>query len=281
MSFDGLLKEQKDFPERTNNPLYPVIYVQVDRTEEYVELQVYRPVLWKEIVVDGHVAKHVENGETVNFPYVLSPRTVIHDFNRKGYAEYDFREMDNIYERLGENDNAHLAMWAKSLAVPATELDEAAPNWLYITFGDGEYDGKKILDFYYWNYDINTPPLAVRYDHALEKGSVIFQSMRSVNTELSCVCPRSMKSNPFGNKAVTISELNCYEVALEYGIYFFVLEPLRKMANKHTMVDKLYKPLIEKRGGKLTDNDIKALRRMEKELKFSWKRQGVIIENEI
>ena len=47
------------------------------------------------------------------------------------------------------------------------------------------------------------------------------------------------------------------------------------------MVDKLYKPLIEKRGGKLTDNDIKALRRMEKELRFSWKRQGVIIENEI
>ena len=88
MSFDGHLKEQKDIPERTTNPLYPVIYVQVDRSEEYVELQVYRPVLWKEIVVDGHVAKHVENGETVNFPYVLRPRTVIHDFNRKGYANY-------------------------------------------------------------------------------------------------------------------------------------------------------------------------------------------------
>ena len=90
-----------------------------------------------------------------------------------------------------------------------------------------------------------------------------------------------MKSNPFGTKGVTISELTCYEVALEYGIYFFVLEPLRKMANKHTMVDKLYKPLMEKRGGKLTDYDVKALSRMEKELRFSWKRQGVIIENEI
>ena len=52
------------------------------------------------------------------------------------------------------------------------------------------------------------------------------------------------------------------------------------MANKHTMVEKLYKPLLEKRGGKLTDNDVKALSRMEKELRFSWKRQGVIIENE-
>ena len=281
MSFDGHLKEQKDIPERTTNPLYPVIYVQVDRSEEYVELQVYRPVLWKEIVVDGHVAKHVENGETVNFPYVLRPRTVIHDFNRKGYAEYDFREMDNIYERLGDNDNAHLAKWAESSAVPATELDETAPEWLNITFGDAGYDGRQTLDFYYWNYDMNTPPMAVGYNHAVEKGSVVFQSMRNVNSELSCVCPRSMKSNPFGTKGVTISELTCYEVALEYGIYFFVLEPLRKMANKHTMVDKLYKPLMEKRGGKLTDYDVKALSRMEKELRFSWKRQGVIIENEI
>ena len=223
----------------------------------------------------------MENGETVNFPYVLRPRTVIHDFNRKGYAEYDFREMDNIYERLGDNDNAHLAKWAESSAVPATELDETAPEWLNITFGDAGYDGRQTLDFYYWNYDMNTPPMAVGYNHALEKGSVVFQSMRNVNSELSCVCPRSMKSNPFGTKGVTISELTCYEVALEYGIYFFVLEPLRKMANKHTMVDKLYKPLMEKRGGKLTDYDVKALSRMEKELRFSWKRQGVIIENEI
>lgn len=263
--FDGSVKTRTDSLILDEHPLHPVIHIYVGSDDDHTELEIYRPTLTKEIVVDGRVVRRLDDGQQLYLPYILKSRTTLCDFSRRGYQRYEFREMASICNE----PNANIKAWEDGMHYQAKELDPSAPEWLHITFGDKQYDGQQNLPFYYWNYDTKTQPMAVPYDYSTEKGSIIFQSMRHTDKELSCVCPRICFGGAWALKGRNVSELQCYEVAVAYQTYFYIFEPLRKL-DAHKAAERIYKPLMAKRGGKLTDEDRENLRRLAEELALRW-----------
>ena len=74
------------------------------------------------------------------------------------------------------------------------------------------------------------------------------------------------------------SALKCFEIAAKHRLYFFVFEPLVKMRPEE-YVSKIYHPLVEERGGKLTKADRLALQRLADEFQFSWADFNIDIDN--
>ena len=267
--FDGAEKEYDDVVELTNNSIHPVAYIfyHIDGEEDYVELEVYHALLKKEIVVDGNVVRRIEDGEQLSLPYILKYRTVLCDFNRDGYRKYDFRNMESIYNLLGDQTNAHLAAWEKGYTVQATDLDGDAPDWLFVSLGDKEYAGQQGLSILYWDYSNDKEPMEVMYNYSGIRGSLVFQSMTRVDKELTCLYPIIVHGGAWGLKGRDISELKCFEIAMKNKVYFYMFEPLARL-DKQKAIQRIIEPLLEKEGNQLTDEVIDALKRFEEEMKF-------------
>jgi hypothetical protein len=72
------------------------------------------------------------------------------------------------------------------------------------------------------------------------------------------------------------SPLSAFEVANECGVYFFIMQPLRDI-DMPEMVSKVYKPLLAKRHGELTNDDKAGLVRLAEEFSFRWESFGIEI----
>lgn len=269
-SMDGSTKREEDKVEFGDKPIHPVVFIYIGNNDDFTEIEVFHPTLKKEIVVDGKVARVIDDGETLVMPYILKDRTRLSDFNRDGYKVYDCKELSSIYATLDDLSNAHIAAWQDGYSVRAGILDENAPQWLMVSLGDNRHDGRQGMAFYYWDYEAGTYPMPVGYDCAVKKGSVVFQDMRKVDCELSCVFPKICNGGAWGMKGRNISELHCFEIAVEYRLYFFIFEPLR-LKNINRLKERVYYPLLEKRQGTLNDEDIANLKRLCEENGFNWK----------
>lgn len=263
--YDESVKTISDSLCLDEHQLHPVTHIYIGNTDDNTEIEIYRPTLTKEIVVDGRVVRRLDEDQQLCLPYILKSRTLLCDFSRMGYQKYDFKEMDSI---CNEPD-ANIKAWEEGKSFSASELDPSAPGWLHIIFGDKSGEDHQDLPFYYWNYSSGTQPMGVPYDYPTERGSLVFQSMRHPDKELSCVFPRIRFGGAWALKSRNVSELECYEVAVTYQTYFFIFEPLKKL-DVQKAEERIYKPLLEKRGGKLTDEDINNLRRLVEELALCW-----------
>ena len=247
--------------------------------ESFAQIEVYRPTLIKELIVDGNVHRYIKDGETLNLPYILKHRSSISDFNRNGYSEYNCKVLPSIYNLLGSLNDEHIAAWREGAQFPATRLDQYAPDWLTLVFGDKDgltHPGGEVL---YWDYTQSTNP---RQEDSSEGGemaetSIMFESMRVPAENLSCMFPLTQQS-PFGYESDSVSMLKCFEIAMIHETYFFIFWPLAVLLEKKDYVDQIYQPLLESREGKLTEKDIAALFRFAEEFRFEWKEFGITLK---
>jgi hypothetical protein len=279
---NGGVEVQEKYDEIVLNkekPLAPTVPVTINAFEQsHAVIDVYRPTLVKELIVDGKILKYLKDGETLNLPYILKHRSSISDFNRNGYRRYECTFLTSIYKLLGNRNDEHIAAWRVGTQFQASRLDQYAPEWLNLVFGDKEEVNHARSNLFYWDYKQSTDPIQEDSRGGLEiaETSILFESMRNPTEDLSCMFPFRQQS-PFGYDDGTVSMLKCFETAMKHETYFFIFWPLSNRLKEEKYKTLIYEPLLESRKGELTEKDIAALQRFAEEFKFDWKELGITL----
>lgn len=290
---DGTEAELQDEIPMDGNPLSPTLPVRYGEDESYYEVDVYRPTLLKEVMLDGKIIEYLNDEEKLNLPYIFKDRVQLNDFSEKGYQAYECRNLSSIYSQdfinisgnpsVGE---AALNAWRNDNHYVGKLLDAMTPESLVVCFGnDQEHSSWKDEQALYWNYDEKTEAEPINPDEDADSKStgVIFQDI-STTENLQCNLGTDIDNDPWAwediDESVTESLLKCFEVANHYGTYFFLMKPLRNM-ERDKVVSEIYEPLLEKRNGTLTPEDKQGLLRFSEESGFDWQEFNIHIDNEI
>ena len=290
---DGTEAELQDEIPMDGNPLSPTLPVRYGEDESYYEVDVYRPTLLKEVMLDGKIIEYLNDEEKLNLPYIFKDRVQLNDFSEKGYQAYECRNLRSIYSQdfinisgnpsVGE---AALNAWRNDNHYVGKLLDAMAPESLVVCFGnDQDHSSWKEEQALYWNYDEQTEPEPINPNEDADSKNmgVIFQDI-STTENLQCNLGMDIDNDPWAwediDESVTESLLKCFEVANHYGTYFFLMKPLRDM-DKDKIVSEIYEPLLEKRNGTLTPEDKQGLLRFAEESGFDWQEFNIHIDNEI
>ena len=290
---DGTEAELQDEIPMDGNPLSPTLPVRYGEDESYYEVDVYRPTLLKEVMLDGKIIDYLKDEEKLNLPYIFKDRVQLNDFSEKGYQAYECRNLRSIYSQdfinISSNPSvgeAALNAWRNDNHYVGKLLDAMAPESLVVYFGnDQEHSSWKGEQALYWNYDEQTEPEPINPDEDADSKNmgVIFQDI-SKTENLQCNLGMDIDNDPWAwddiEESVTESILKCFEVANHYGTYFFLMKPLRDI-DKDQIVSEIYEPLLEKRNGTLTTEDKQGLLRFAEESGFDWQEFNIHIDNEI
>ena len=265
---NGVVEQQEiqDTFDYSDTPTDPTITIQVGNSGDYAEIQVFRPTLVKEICRDGVVVKRIHNGGVL-IPYILKDILSVNCFTEYGFQTYCCGALSSIFSHLSNTDSANfqLAAWEGGIQIPATTLDYYAPSCLKVWLGDPNHDSQDVK-FFHWNYWESTEPVECDYSPSTDPNTVIFQSMAEQRS-IDCVVPVRGGFSVFKYKKQQISAVKCFDVALQHGIYFFILLPLTKISDYKA---ELYEPLLAARGGVFSEEDKKGLLRLAEEFNFDW-----------
>lgn len=264
--------------------LVPTLSIRYGTANDYYEVDVYRPTLIKEVMIDGKLAEYRKDDEIVDLPYILKDRVRVNDFNRNGFQPYDCKNIGNIYMEdylnIAGNPNtgyAALAAWRRDIHYQVRLLDPLAPECLIVCFGLSEeeqmWDGVPQIA---WNYDCHTEPTESSTDDVPEFG-ILFQDLSTANS-LTCNYPIQQDDDPWGWDDVEVDYVKCFEVASKAKTYFFLMKPLIDM-DEECMRKNLLRPLLEQHNGKITAEEQDELHRMAQELGFDWNEIETIIND--
>ena len=267
------------------NMLNPTVPIKFGEGDSYYEVDVYRPTLIKEVMLDGTIIDYLQGDGKVELPYIFKQRVQLNDFSKQGYQAYECKNLCSIYTdtylNIAGNPSigmAALAAWNADAKYQGKLLDAMAPDSLIVCFGQGKdsakWDGQEAL---MWNYDKDQEPQVSEPTEEPSFG-IIFQNMAK-NKNLICNYPVQVDDDPWGFDDVNVSILKCFEVANEAGTYFFLMKPLEELPKKD-IIKELYEPLLESRNGELTTKDKQGLIRFGEEFGFDWQANKIFIENE-
>ena len=216
-------------------PLNPTVTL----TFGHAEIEVYRPTLIKEVYLDDKIISYLDDGEELNLPYIFKNRVEIADYSRQGYRRYKCENLASIYDsrfiNIKGNSNvglAALAAWKFDIRHPAILLDEHAPEFLTISFGDSINELPESDDvFLYWKYAAGTEPKRVDYlDNSIrESFGIIFQDLKKT-TKLTCHYPLINSEDDWDSDDLNnMSAIDCFLQAINHNTYFFIFQPLFSM----------------------------------------------------
>jgi hypothetical protein len=266
--------------------LFPTVPVRFGEGEDFCEVDVYRPTLIKEVMLDGAIIDYKHDDEKVNLPYIFKDRVQVNDFSKHGYQSYDCKNLCSIYSQayidIEHNPSigmAALNAWRLDRKFAGKLFDVMAPDCLTVGFGNAqnntEWDGHEAL---FWNYDKNTTPVVIDPTKGTDSYDVgvVFQNL-SKNKDLVCNLGEDLDNDPWAWDDIEESPLRCFEVANEADNYFFLMKALRDLS-KEDIISAIYEPLLESRGGELTEKDKAGLIRLGIELGFDWQEHKIYLE---
>lgn len=276
----------QDFIPEDKIVLSPTVPIRYGEGDDYCEVDVYRPTLVKEVMLDGEIIEYKHGEEKVQLPYIFKDRVQINDISKHGYQAYECKNLCSIYSQtyidIEHNPSigmAALNAWRLDRKFAGKLLDAMAPESLTVCFGNAqnntEWNEHEAL---FWNYDKNSTPEVVDPTEGTDKYDVgiIFQNL-SKNKDLVCNLGEDLDNDPWAWDDIEESPLRCFEIANEAGNYFFLMKALRDLA-KSDIVSEIYEPLLESRGGQLTEQDKTGLIRLGEELGFDWQENKIYIE---
>ena len=276
----------KDTIPEDKKVLSPTVPIRYGEGENFCEVDVYRPTLIKEVILDGEIIDYKHGDEKVNLPYIFKDRVLVNDFSKHGYQSYDCKNLCSIYSQtyidIEHNPSigmAALNAWRLDRRFAGKLLDAMAPDCLTICFGNAqnktEWEGHEAL---FWNYDKNSSPVVINPSDGTDGYDVgiVLQNL-SKNKDLVCNLGEDLDNDPWAWDDIEESPLRCFEVANEADNYFFLMKALRDLS-KADIISAIYEPLLELRGGELTEKDKAGLIRLGEELGFDWQEHKIYLE---
>ena len=266
--------------------LNPTLPVRFGEGDDYCVVDVYRPTLVKEIMLDGEIIEYKHGDEKMVLPYIFKDRVQVNDFSVHGYQAYECKNLCSIFSQnyIDIEHNPSIGMtalnaWRLDRKFAGKLLDAMAPDCLTVSFGNAqnntEWEGHEAL---FWNYDKNTSPTVIDPLDGTDGYDVgiVFQNL-SKNIDLVCNLGEDLDNDPWAWDEIEESPLKCFEIANEAGNYFFLMKALRDLSRTE-IISAVYQPLLEKRGGELTEKDKVGLIRLGEELGFDWQANNIYFE---
>lgn len=221
-----------------------------EKARQRVLLEIYRPILLRELYQNGKLIKYYKEHEKIKIPMIVCEQFRIREFSRQGVREYDCAAQKNNYSGFPKIPGT------KDLTSCVTADEKNWPKNLvfYLTKGAIETGMG-------WNYASQPVPakLGDKYD-------IVFQSLKDNPSPTEYLQPglRQMNASPFAmgpfgqpKKQVTPPRdyASIFETIVEHKVYFLIFEPMCSVVKRGSLVEDIIKPLLEKRQGKLTKED--------------------------
>lgn len=299
---DGILSKVHDIDEN-NRPTIP-IYIDIYQNGLYgvATLEVIRPISIMEVFLDE--VKCFE-GNPVYIPSILKDRISVRIYDDFGYRTFDCKELPSLFnlsEITYRGDSKLLEYWNEGKnkhSWKASDLNEKAPNNLFLYFGDSDSLDKTGLRFVKWDWTTDYDETDLPYSTFIEgedlkSTEVLFQDVRkplnrivnvfrqrkTVINEESPKADKKISKKASNEKKQQEQEkrkkeiVNSFLIAAHYGIYFETLPPLRQFLRRckksaGTLYKELLIPLFDKREGSFKDSDKKNILRMLEEFGIS------------
>ena len=96
-TMDGEEKNYRDNIPLDGKVFAPTLPIQYGEDESFFVIDVYRPTLVKEVLLDGSIIQYLKKDETLDLPYIYKDRTQVNDFSCRGYQAYQCNNIGNIY----------------------------------------------------------------------------------------------------------------------------------------------------------------------------------------
>ena len=253
-----------------------------DTETDYIEVDIYRPILYRELSLNGNVIKRyndtINNEQKISLPYILRE-----DFNLR------------IFDKDGVNYPSHFRnMRWFPLGRPQNAIQQCDEFSIYL-YANRQIKGEKIgvLDigskgvdqyrFYYWKVDKETQPsfIETSYDkeqqrlvvptECLTNGGLIFQSLNDC-TPRHYVTPIYANNNwilltnpPYLDSLI----YKCYKIAVTHKVPFTQFYPLHRAITSLTTLRALYDNVMADKNFSKTEG-FAELHRFANEFCFEW-----------
>ena len=250
-----------------------------DTETDYIEVDIYRPLLYKELSLNGNVYDDTINSEQkISLPYILRD-----DFNLR------------IFDKDGVNYPSHFRdMRWFPLGRPQNAIQQCDEFSIYL-YANKQIKGEKIgvLDikskgvdqyrFYYWKVDNETEPSFIETSYDKEKqhlviptecltnGGLIFQSLNGC-TPRHYVTPIYSNNNwiLLTNPSYSDSLIHkCYKIAVAHKVPFTQFYPLHRAITSLTTLRALYYNVMADKNFSNTEG-FAELHRFANEFCFEW-----------
>lgn len=250
--------------------------------KDYVEVDVYRPILYRELSLNGNIIKRYNDStqceQKISLPYILRKEFNLRVFNNNGVGYI--------------NDFKNIRWFPLDRPQNAVQQCEEFSIYLYanrqirnekIGVLDIGSKGVEQYKFYYWKVDEETQPRLIEtlYDQekqhlvipteCLKNGGMIFQSLNGC-TPRHYVTPiyaetrwRLLINPPYQDSLI----YKCYKIAVAHKIPFTQFYPLHKAVNSVKNLRTLYDNVMSDRNLSEKDRCIE-LHRFANEFCFEW-----------
>lgn len=253
-----------------------------DTDTDYIEVDIYRPILYRELNLNGNVIKRyndtIQGEQKISLPYILRNKFSLRIFGKEGV--YDITNFRNIrWFNLGQ---------PQYTSCQCDEFD------IYL-YANRQVKGEKIgiLDigskgidqyrFYYWDISNETQPCIIEtsYDNekqhliipteCLKNGGIIFQSLKEC-------CPRHYVTPIYGKTHWTLLTnpvypdniiYKCFKTAVEHNVPFTQFYPLHRAVINTTTLRALYDNFMSDKSLCNTEGYAQ-LHRFANEFSFEW-----------
>lgn len=238
-------------------------------------VEVYRPVIARELSQEGKVIKYYKKGEDIHIPLIDCEQFSVRDFSENGVKEYHVKSRSTVYYNFPTIDKTGLSVRNYLQEESSKKLTTDIPlDYLkiYITRADDHP-----TDLYAWNY--KDEPTSVSSSSELKESGIVFQSLKDNPSPRHYALPTIVNNDDddwgdedWGDEVTEpeISAIDCFLTVAEHHVYFFLFNPLIKAIGDRSQIREIFLPLLKKRDYKLTDADISNLYLFAVQFHFDW-----------
>lgn len=236
-----------------------------------IYVEVYRPVLIKELYQCDKLIKVYNPDETIELPMVVAEQFKIHDFNQTGVRWIEGKDFADNYFHF---PNFHSPDPSKELFSASVKLSKIAniENADFVNMYLCKHHVED-ADQYLWDYIKAPIHFNGSNEDAIEDG-IRFQSLKEVKQPRHYQIRHIVDSSGWGWGVAELPNdydyAECFETITVHGAYYFLFSPMYKTINERLQIERIFIPLLKKYNCQLPEQTKKSLRRFARQFHFEW-----------
>lgn len=274
-ALEGVEDIQDDFRQILDGRQPDTRQLEIGTPIEKILVDVYRPVIIRELSqqkageAERRVISYHGVDEDIEIPLINCQQFSVRDFSENGVKEYRVPQKGTVYYNFptfnhpGIDGTSFLLDEKASVLTPELPLDYLR---IYITKALDHAEG-----LYAWNY--RSEPMQADPSCRMKEEGIVFQSLKGNDSPRHYAMPSINKGKGgWGGKknVLAVDALYCFEKVAEHKAYFFLFNPLIKVAQSGTQVRDILLPLMKQREYSLTPADIGHLYLFAMQFHFDW-----------
>lgn len=267
-AIEGVEDIVDEFKRQLNHQEPDTRQLEIGNDEAKILVDVYRPVILRELSQQGQIVGYSDQHQTVEIPMLVCNQFSLRDFSEQGVRTYELKAASTAYYGFTTFDQPGMSADNYDVSLPATALLPDIPLdylKLYITKAMDERS-----DLWAWDYKYEPRPVA--HANEMKDEGIVFQSLKDHASPRHYAMPTIVKAKGWGKKKNQDEEdaVKCFLTACGHHTYFFLFKPLIKCVFEKRMIGDLFLPLLRQKSDTLTAEEVTNLHRFALHFHFDW-----------